>query len=162
MVNATRSSSTGWMSTGSRLVRVAKRVMLIVTLLCLTVGAYSVSRAWAQVRRLDVQVMSPNVRPGLPVVVQVVTSGRTPVDVRLELVQGTHAEMLATLRVAASRDGFLDPRDRLGTMTPTFTPEFLAHFQGGPAIVRATAVGRPQWLHTPAPVVREVPVALVP
>ena len=138
--------------------RAAKRVILIVTLLFATIAAWSAYRAWFQVRALELRVMSADLRAGLPVVVQVVTSGRTPVDVRLELVQGTHVEMLATLRVAGSHDGFFDPRTRQGSMMPSFTTEFLAHFQPGPAVLRATAIGRPQWMRTPPPVVKEIAV----
>jgi hypothetical protein len=147
---------------GSRLLRVVQRVIIIVALLFATIGGWSAYRAWVQVRTLDVQVMSANLRPGVPALVRVVTSGRTPVDVRLELIQGAHSEMLATLRVTGSRDGFLDPRNRQGSMMPSFTAEFLAHFQPGPAIVRATAIGRPQWLRTPPAVVKELPVAVAP
>lgn len=149
-------------SKGSRLLRIAQRVILIVALLFATLGAWSAYRAWFQVRALDLRVMSPDVRPGLPVVVQVVTSGRTTVDVRLELVQGPRVEMLATLRVAASRDASLDPRTRQGSMTPAFTAAFLEHFQPGAAILRATAVGRPQWMRTPPPTVREIAVIVAP
>ena len=148
-------------SEGSRLYRVVMRVIIIVALVNLAFGAWSAYRAWVQVRRLDLRVLSANLRPGIPAVVQVVTSGRTPVDVRLELVQGSHTVMLATLRVMPSHDGFYDPRTRQGTMTPSFTAEFLAQFQPGPAVLRATAVGRPQWLRTPAPVVQEVPVVVM-
>ncbi len=146
---------------GSRLYRIVLRVVVLITLVNLAFGAWSAYRAWVQVRRLDLQVLSANLRPGIPAVVQVVTSGRTPVDVRLELVQGSHEEMLATLRVMPSHDGFYDPRTRQGTMSPLFTAEFLAKFQPGPAVLRATAVGRPQWLRTPAPLVQEVPVVVM-
>ena len=146
---------------GSRLYRVVFRVIVIVALVNLAFGAWSAYRAWVQVRRLDLRVLSANLRPGIPAVVQVVTSGRTPVEVRLELVQGSHTEMLATLRVMASHDGFYDPRTRQGAMTPSFTPEFLAQFQPGPAVLRATALGRPQWLRTPPPVVQDVPVVVM-
>jgi hypothetical protein len=115
---------------GSRLFRVARRIVIIVTLLYAAVGAWSAYRAWVQVRALDLEVMSPTLRPGLPAVVHVVTSGRTPVDARLELIQGTHVEMLATMRIAGSRDGFFDPRARQGTMTPSITTEFLAKVPG--------------------------------
>jgi hypothetical protein len=140
--------------------RVVWRVILIGALLNVAIGAWSAYRAWVQVRRLDLAVVSTNLRPGVASVVRVLTSGRTPIDVRLELVQGTHSELLADLRVAPSRDAFYDPRTRQGTMAPSFTSEFLAHFQPGPAIVRATALGRPQWMRTPPPVIQEIPVVI--
>jgi hypothetical protein len=147
---------------GPRIVRVVYRVLLICALFYVAIGAWSAYRAWVQVRQLDLKLITTDIRPGVMAVVSVVTSGRTPIDVRLELVQGPHSEMLSDLRVSASHDGFLDPRARHGTMMPSFTADFLAHFQPGPAIVRATALGRPQWMRTPPPVVRELPVVIAP
>ena len=145
-------------SKGSRLLGVVQRVVIIVALLHVAIGAWSAYRAWVQVRSLELKVVSPDLRPGMPALVHVVSSGRTFVNVRLELVQGTHAVMLATLRVAPSREAFYDPRTRQGTMMPSFTTEFLAQFQPGPAILRATATGGPQWTRTPPPVVEEMSV----
>jgi hypothetical protein len=152
------SPGAGW--TSSRLFRVFRRVAVIIVLLYAAVGAWSVYRAWVQVRTLALRVVSDDVRPGIPALVDVVTSGVTIVDVKLELVQGSHSETLATLRIVPARQAFFNPRIRQGTMMPSFTPEFLAHFQGGPAIVRATATGRRKWLVTPGPVVKEVPVVI--
>jgi hypothetical protein len=45
-------------------------------------------------------------------------------------------------------------------MTPSFTTEFLAQFQPGPAILRAIGTGGPQWTRTPPPVVTEIPVVV--
>lgn len=155
---ATTSPARG--SGASRLIRVFKRVAIIVVLLYGAVAAWSVYRAWVQVRSLELRVVSDNVRPGIPALVEVVTSGVTVVDVKLELVQGPHTETVATLRIVPARQPFFNPRIRQGTMMPSFTPEFLAHFQPGPAIVRATATGRRKWLMTPGPVVRDVPVVI--
>jgi hypothetical protein len=96
----------------------------------------------------------------MPAIVHVVSSGRTFVTVRLELVQGSHSETLAELRVAPNRWSVYDPRARVATMTPSFTTEFLAQFRPGPAILRATGTGGPQWLRTPPPEVREIPVVV--
>jgi hypothetical protein len=145
---------------GPRLVRVVKRVALIIALLYAAVGAWSVYRSWVQVRTLELKVVSTVLRPGLPALVEVVTSGLTSVDVRLELVQGARSDMLATLRVAPSRNSFYNPAPRQGTMMPAFTPEFLAPFQAGTAVLRATATGRRLWGRTPQPVVREIQVMI--
>src|SRR5215469_9774902 len=88
--------------------RLLTRVAVILILIAITAGLWSGYRAWFQVRELDVNVMSQNVRPGIPVVVRVVTSGRAPVDVQLELVQGTDSAMLANLRVSANPKGTWD------------------------------------------------------
>ena len=145
---------------GGRLTRVALRVITILALFFVALGIWSAYSAWVQVRSLDVVVASPNLRPGLPAVVRVVSSGRTFVTVKLELVQGAHSATLAELRVAPNRVAVLDPRARHGTMTPSFTTEFLAQFQPGPAILRATGTGGPQWSRTPPPVIKEIPVVV--
>ncbi len=146
---------------GPRLVRVVKRVVLIIALLYGAVGIWSVYRAWAQVQVLDVKLMSTSLRPGMPSVVRVVTSGLTYVTVRFDLVQGSHSETLADLRVAPSPKGIFSPGKRQGSMMPSFTAEFLAKFQPGPAIVRTTATGVPKWYLSPAPLVQEVPVVVM-
>jgi len=147
-------------SAGSRVTRVALRVITILGLFFVALGIWSGYSAWVQVRSIDVTIASPNLRPGLPAIVRVVSSGRTFVTVKLELVQGTHAATLAELRVAPNRVAVLDPRARHGMMTPSFTTEFLAQFQPGPAILRATGTGGPQWTRTPPPVIREIPVVV--
>ena len=139
---------------------VVKRFLIVLAVFHGIVGAWSSYRAYVQVRSVDVQVASANLRAGMPVMVHVITSGRVPVFTRLELVQGTHAELIADMRVAGSTDGFYDPRFRQGTMTPPLTSELLAHFQPGPAILRATGTGRPQWLRLPPPTVTEVQIVI--
>ena len=143
-----------------RIFRVVQRVLIIVALIYVTLGIWSGYSAWVQVRTLDVTVASTTLRPGIPAIVRVVSSGRTFVTVRLELVQGTHSETLAQLRIAPNHWSVFDPRARPATMTPAFTAEFLARFQPGPAILRATGTGGPQWTRTPPPVVREVSVVV--
>jgi hypothetical protein len=144
----------------SRLFRVAQRAVIIVTLLFVAIGIGSSYNAWVQVRALDVMVASPNLRPGLPAIVHVVSSGRAFVTVKLELVQGTHSETLAELRIAPNRWSMYDLRARPATMAPAFTAEFLAHFQAGPAVLRATGTGAGAWLRIPPPVIKEVAVVV--
>ncbi|MGH7656115.1 MAG: hypothetical protein ACREN6_15790 [Gemmatimonadaceae bacterium] len=153
-----RSSKPRWID--SRFMRVLQRVVLILALLYAAVGAWAVYRAWVQVRTLELRVVSDDIRPGIPALVEVVTSGVTIVDVKLEMVQGERHETLSTLRIVPAHQAFFNPRIRQGTMMPSFTPEFLAHFRPGPAIVRATATGQRKWLMTPSPVVKEVPVVV--
>jgi hypothetical protein len=147
---------------GGRLTRVALRVIVIVALVHVAIGGWSAYRAWVQVRLLELKVVTTTLRPGALSYVRVVTSGRTFVDVRLDLIQGSHTATLSDLRVAPSHDGFYDPRTRQGMMMPAFTTEFLAQFQPGPAILRATAIGGPQWLRTPPPTIQELPVVIAP
>ena len=81
--------------------------------------------------------------------------------VRLELIQGLHSEVLGSVRVWKSGDGFYDPRPRKGSLAVALTSEQLGRFRSGPALVRATARGRSQWLRVPPPEVREFVVELV-
>ena len=83
-----------------------------------------------------------------------------PVTLQIELVQGTQAETLAMKIVANSKDPFFDPRTVKGTLSVALTPEVLARFAPGPALIRATARGRSQWMREPPPLIREVPVLL--
>lgn len=143
-------------------VAVVKKVtaaFLGVQLVLATLSGY---RAWVQVRRLDLAVAERVLREGSPVRADVVTSGRTVVDVRLELAQGEHVESLAARRVERNRDAASDPRSRRASLAAAVTPELLGRFRPGPAVVRATARGRPQWLRVPPPTVREVPVEIPP
>jgi hypothetical protein len=162
VMTSANSVFSSWMSGGSRLTRVAKRVALIVVLLYVSIGAWFAFRAVDQVRQLDLRVVSATLRPGIPGFVSVVTSGLTPVEVRLDLIQGTRTSTLANLRISASRRPFYDPRRRQGSMMPSFTTEFLAPFTPGAALLRATAVGHRVWFYTPPPTVQEIPVFVAP
>ncbi|MET0399553.1 MAG: hypothetical protein ABW277_22370 [Longimicrobiaceae bacterium] len=119
-------------------------------------GVLSGWRAWVQVRSLELHADSPVLSGGSIVEARVVTSGRTFVDLRLELVQGTHAETLAARQVPKNRDAATDPRSRRDSLVVVLTPDVLGRFRAGPVLVRAVARGRPQWLREPSPTVREV------
>jgi hypothetical protein len=135
-----------------------KKIMLITLVIHVVFGALSAWRAWVQVRSLDLQLTGPLLRGGTTARVDVVSSGRVPVDVSLEMIQGTHAETVGVARVPANGESFWDPRSRPASMAVVFTPEVLSHFAAGPLLVRATARGRPQWLREPPPLVRELQV----
>ena len=55
---------------------------------------------------------------------------------------------------------FLDPRPRQAAQTSVLTFDVLSRFEKGKALLRATALGRPQLGRTPPPVVREVEVEI--
>ena len=136
-------------------VRVVRRGLLALLVPIVVLAALSGWRAWVQVRSLDVQLDSAALRPGSTIRAALVSTGRTTVDVRVELVQGARVQPLAELRVPGNRDGALDPRFRSRALRVVLTLELLARFDAGPAVVRATAVGRSQWLRVPTPTVRE-------
>jgi hypothetical protein len=142
--------------------RVVKRVILVALAIHVAMALLSGWRAWFQIRRLDLAVRAGTLQAGDRVEARVVSWARTFVDVRLELVQGAHAETLGTHLVPRNRDPASDPRPRSATLAVTLTPELLGRFRPGPAVVRATAIGRSQWLRVPPPMVREAPVTIAP
>jgi hypothetical protein len=98
--------------------------------------------------------------PGVVVRSQLVSWARTESDARIEIVQNGDTAMLGEVFVPRNREPVFDPRPRRGAVVVLLTPELLSRFQNGPAILRASAMGRPQWLRTPPPTIREQPVTI--
>ena len=137
-----------------------KRVFRFVIFALLAIGAVSSHRAYFQVRSLELKAPQ-TLSAGSIVETEVVSSGRTPVDVDVDLIQGTHSERLFSLRVRGNEFGFFDPRTQHGSKTIALTPEVLSRFQSGAARLRSVATGRHQWFRLPPPTVRELDVQLV-
>ncbi|MFL6286540.1 MAG: hypothetical protein ACJ74Q_25670 [Pyrinomonadaceae bacterium] len=132
-----------------------RRATLAFLALCFVTAMSSGHRAYFQVRSLELRVDEPVLRAGSVVETEVVSSGRTFVDVRVELVQDSQAETLAVQRVNDNEWAAIDPRTQSAAQSILLTRETLSHFHPGTAVVRATATGRPQWLRLPPPTVRE-------
>jgi hypothetical protein len=75
--------------------------------------------------------------------------------VRIELVQDEHSATIANFRVRGNQWALFDPRTQHGSQTTVLTDDVLKQFANGKAIVRATAIGRPQWGRLPPPLIRE-------
>lgn len=131
-------------SLATRSLSIARRVLLAILALHLTLGLISAPRAWFQVRELSLQL------DGSRLTTSVVTSGRTFVDVEVRLIQGTRSEVIGVLYVPRNREPVYDFRKQRRTMTMALKPA------RGPFVVRATAYGYSQWLRVPPPVVREI------
>lgn len=132
-----------------------KRVFVAVVVALLAIGMVASHRAYFQVRSLELnapQVLSA----GAVVNASVVGSGRTQVDVNVDLIQGTHSEQLFHLHLSGNELAFFDPRQKYGSESVVLTSETLSKFQPGAARLRAVATGRPQWGRLPPPTVREV------
>jgi hypothetical protein len=129
-------------------------------------GGFSGYRAWVQVRRVALRVPDHELRPGGIVEVDAVSWARTYVTVRLVLMQGAHAETLAVHRIPSNHQASLDPRTQAAHLLIPLTAERLARYRPGEAVLRATAIGGPQWLRTPPPKVDErrvlIPASDVP
>jgi hypothetical protein len=142
------------------LVVLLRRAFLFVAGLYCVIALLAGYRAWFQVKSLELQAAESILHTGSAVKTRVVTYARTPVEVRLELIQGAHSETLAVQNVMDNYWAFIDPRPQQGSQTAVLSDEVLGHFQTGRAQLRATATGRPQWTRLPPPVVRELPVEI--
>jgi hypothetical protein len=137
-----------------------RRILGLLTVLFLLDATVSGYRAWVQIFRLNLQMADTVLSPGSSVQVSVKTSGRTFVQVRLELLQSGRTEVLAVEDIPKNGDASLDPRAQYRTLIVQLPPALWSRFRSGPALLRATAIGRPQWLRTPPPTVRERSITL--
>lgn len=138
-----------------------KRLALTVVAIHAVLASISGYRAWVQVRSLDLSVEGPTMTVGSRVDAEVVSWARTFVTVRVELVQGDRTELLAQGRVRANAQAVYDPRWQRMAVHGVLSAAQLERFRPGPATVRATAVGGSQFLRTPPPKVRLIPVRIV-
>ena len=121
---------------------------------------FSGYRAWFQVRSVEIETTAASLVPGVMVHARAVTSGRTVVTLSLELVQGDKRVQLALTEVPKNGDAAFDPRSQQADLVRLLTPSDFTGFDSGPALLRATATGRPQWMRTPPPTMQEIPVRL--
>lgn len=141
---------------------ILRRVTIAFLVVHFSLSAVSGYRAIVQVYDVDIELASGTVHPGSPVAVRVVTSGRNPVDARLELVQAGRADTIATLRVRANSGAFQDPRPQRAVLNVMIPSDVFEHFTPGKASLRAVAEGRSQWLRIPPPEVRLAAIDLLP
>jgi len=143
----------------ARPIRLLKRLFVFVIVALLVIGAVSSHRAYFQVRSLELS--GPRVLTvGSIVNASVVGSGRTQVDVEVDLIQGTHSERILRVHLTGNNLAFFDPRQQHGSDSVALTAETLSKFQPGPARLRAVATGREQWTRLPPPTVREIDVEI--
>ena len=136
-----------------------KRVCLIVISVYLLIGAIALYRALVQVHSLEIN-SAATLRDDSAITATVLSYGRTPVDLRIELVQPPLNETLAVKQVEKNEWALLDPRIKEATQTVVLTRNVLDRFADGKAFLRATVTGRLQLGHLPAPVVREQAVEI--
>jgi hypothetical protein len=143
----------------TRAIALVKRVCVIVASVYLVIGMIALYRALVQVHSLEIQ--SPHVlQHGSSATATVVSYGRVPLTLQLELVQEDHAEIIAFQRVPTNEWSLLDSRTREWSQTVVITDELLARFNDGQATIRVTAIGRQQLGHFPQPVIRAQFIAL--
>ena len=137
-------------------------LIALVLLTYVVPGLFSSYRAWVQVKSLELIVPSANLQSGDTIHVRAVSWARTWVTVDLLLIQGSRTDTLATHFIPGNHNASIDPRVRRDSIVLTVTPELFArYYSRGPAIIKATAVGGPQWLRTPPPLVRQKAIRFV-
>lgn len=138
----------------------AEKAVLVFVVACVVLAALSGYRAYFQVRGLELETPAGALGGGSVVRASVVTSGRAFVDLKLEVSQEGRTETLAAREVPKNYFAAVDPRSQRASVEATLKPETLSRLRAGPAVLRATATGRPQWLRTPPPEVREAAVEI--
>jgi hypothetical protein len=144
--------------------RWVRRIVIAIVSVHVTLAAISGYRAIVQVYSLDVRATSDTIRAGARVGLRVTISARTNVHAWLILLQGARAETLGVRLVkdnGATGDVAYNPFPKRDSMFVTVGPEVLGRFTAGPAVLRAVAVGGPQWMRTPPPTVRERQVVVI-
>jgi len=136
-----------------------KRLFVFVIVALLVIGAVSSHRAYFQVRSLELSAPR-TLSVGSIVNASVIGSGRTQVDVEVDLIQGTLSERLMHLHLTGNNLAFFDPRQQHGSESLALTAQTLSKFHPGPARLRAVATGREQWTRLPPPTVRELDVEI--
>ena len=139
---------------------ILKWIILPLLVVHVVLASWSGYRAIVQVYSVDVAVADSVIRAGSPVVYNAVGSGRVTVTLRLELVQDSLKQPIGQHIINTYTTPSYDPRPIRGGATVALTPAMLARFTAGPATIRATATGRAQWLRTPPPTVREIPIVI--
>ena len=138
-------------------------VWLLVSIVLVTYvvpGLFSAYRAWVQVRSLELVVPRSEVRLGDTIRVRAVSWARTRVRFDLQLVQDARSRTLATRVIPDNYNASIDPRWRRDSIVVVMSQTLVAGYDSGAATLRANAIGGPQWLRTPPPLVRQLRVNL--
>lgn len=139
---------------------VVRRFALAVCAVHVVMASQSSYRAWYQVHSVSLESSDRALHRGSMIRSRVVSYGRTYVRARIMLVQGAHAETLAVRVLPSNYEASYDPRVQRAELAVPISDALLARFVPGTATIRAAAIGGPQWLRTPPPVVREIAVTI--
>ncbi len=129
--------------------------IIIVLVTYVAPGLFSAYRALVQVRSLDLDVPRAQVRIGDTVRVRAVSWARTRVRFDLQLIQGAKSTVLASRVIPDNYNASIDPRWRRDSIVIVMTDTLLSGYERGGAKFRATAIGGPQWLRTPPPLIQQ-------
>ena len=131
--------------------RILRRVIIGAAIVHFSLAAISGYRAVTQVYRASIATDSPELREGSRIAADIVTAGRTYIDVTIQLEQSGRSAILATRVVPENDSFFYDFRPKRAHFDVSVTDSMLAGFSSGPATLTVTATGHPQWLYLPPP-----------
>jgi hypothetical protein len=139
---------------------VARAAVVSLVAVLLAVGVLAGYRAMFPVKSVTIALVDSALRAGSGVRVDTVASGRAPISIRVEIVQGSHSETMVLDRIVARRWPFWDTRLVQHSTYAMVSQEMIGRFDAGPATLRATVTGTAVWKYRPAPVIREVTAAV--
>jgi hypothetical protein len=130
---------------------ILRRVVIGAAIVHFSLAAVSGYRAVTQVYRASFAADGPSLHVGSRLAANIVTAGRTHVDVTVELIQNGRRATLGTMVVPDNDSFFYDFRPKRARLDIRVSREMLEGFKPGPASLHVTAVGRQQWLYLPPP-----------
>jgi hypothetical protein len=141
--------------------RWVRRVIAATVAMLAVSGAIASYRAYYPISSVKLRA-EPGLRPGSIIRVDTASSGRGPVEIRVELLQGGQRTTVALDRVGSRNWALWDSRWVHHHTEVAVTRETLQHVVAGRAVVRATATGTRAWLREPPPVTDEMTVEVAP
>jgi hypothetical protein len=137
----------------SRALRLVRWTIIGAAALHFSLALVSGYRAWVQVTSLRIETSDETLGPGSSISVEAVTSGRNPVTISLNAIQGGTFRTLASVTVPENHNRFYDPRTQRQRFVIVMTPDLLGTLEEGPVLLQARGLGRSQFLRVPPPMI---------
>jgi hypothetical protein len=144
----------------SPVLKLIRRSIIVIAIAHFSLATLSGYRALVQVKDLQIRTTDEILGPGSSIEVDAVSSGRNPVTISLDAIQGPRIRRLARVKVPENRNRFYDPRSQHEKFVVVVTPEILKDLREGPVVLRATGEGMSQFLRIPPPKVVHRPSAV--
>jgi len=130
---------------------ILRRVIIVIAIIHFSLAAISGYRAVVQVYRASITTDSDTLRAGSLISADVVTAGRTFVEMTIALEQSGKSVVLEKATIPGNKSFFYDFRSKRAHFDIDVTRELLSRFKPGPATLSVIAEGRAQWLRVPPP-----------
>jgi len=139
---------------------ILRHIVISAAIVHFSLAALSGYRAVVQVYRATLTTDGLTLHAGSHILADVVTAGRTYVDVKVSLEQNGKRAVLASMTVPENESFFYDFRSRRAHLDVIVTRDMLRGFTPGSARASVVAVGRAQWLRVPPPKTDHATVSL--